>query len=157
MIDVDDNAWVGGTMRNAIGLGFMICFLFAQRATAQDVAATVAASAPRTGGLTMDVQGGAELSAKQVGISVQPGGQAAVSGVADVIGFPFIQNGPWADVDWKVDGSQISGVLKRKDGKVEGTFEGTITATGVSGKFTHSDGRVGLWSWDGPPPHATSQ
>src|SRR4030095_6253667 len=40
------------------------------------------------------------------------------------------------------------------DGSVEGTFEGTLTATGMSGKLTHVDGRTGLWSWEGPPPAA---
>lgn len=137
-------------MRNAFGFWIAICLLLAERASAQDAAAT--APTPRTGELTMNVQGEPASSAKQVGVTVQPAGQPAVSGVADVVGFPFIQNGAWSDTEWKVDGTKVTGTVKRKDGTVEGTFDGTITATGVSGSFTHTDGRVGLWSWDGPPP-----
>jgi hypothetical protein len=80
-----------------------------------------------------------------------------VSGAADVVGFPIIDSGQWGDVDWKVNGTQVTGTVKNEKGEVEGTFDGTLTATGVSGKFTHVDGRVGLWSWDGPPPASTTQ
>lgn len=120
---------------------------------AQEAAPTEPSLAMNKGGLFMGVQGTTDDSAKRVAVTLQVNGQTEnVSGAADVVGFPFIENGAWSDIDWRVNGSQIAGTLKRKNGTVEGTFDGTITATGVSGTFTHVDGRVGLWSWDGPLP-----
>jgi hypothetical protein len=127
---------------------------FARPVVAQDgVAAVAQAEVASKGALLVDVQPGSDESAKRLAVNVHPGGAAqGVSGAADVVGFPIIRGGSWGDVDWKVDGSRITGTLKTKEGSIEGTFDGTISATGVSGKFTHVDGRVGLWSWDGPPP-----
>jgi hypothetical protein len=105
------------------------------------------------GALTLGVQDSAGESSKRLQVSVQRDGKT-VSGSADIVGFPLIDSGPWGDVDWKVSGSAVTGIVRARDGEVEGTFEGTITPSGVSGKFTHRDGRVGLWSWDGPLPEA---
>lgn len=128
------------------------------RAQDADTAQPVVSDSTQKGTLTLGVQGNAAgESTKQVSVNVSPkeGGPSAV-GNADVVGFPVIQNGQWADTDWKVNGSQITGTVKNRDGTTEGTFEGTLTATGVSGKFTHVDGRVGLWSWSGPPPGSSN-
>jgi hypothetical protein len=88
-------------------------------------------------------------------VALHPNGESkgkGASGSVDVVGFPSIEGGAWGDVAWQVDGSSVTGKLLGKDGQLLGHFEGTMSATGVSGKFTHADGRVGLWSWDGPPP-----
>lgn len=139
-------------------LGISQAFVLPLRAQESDAAQPVASEVAGTGSVTLDVQGTTTESGKQVGVSVDPkDGGASAAGNAAVIGFPMIQNGQWADTDWKVDGSRITGTVKNRDGRIEGTFDGTITATGVSGKFTHVDGRVGLWSWDGPPPRSPGQ
>ena len=105
------------------------------------------------GGLAVDVRSAGTDTAKHVTVNIRRDGSAeSGSGAADVVGFPIIDSGQWGDADWKVNGSQVTGTVKNEKGEVEGTFDGTITATGVSGKFTHVDGRVGLWSWDGPLP-----
>lgn len=110
-------------------------------------------SASKTGEVTLHVQPVAEDGAKRVVVSAASNGSiAGVLGTADVIGFPFMQGAAVGDIDWRVDGSKVSGSITGKDGVVLGNFEGTITATGMSGKFTHVDGRVGLWSWNGPIP-----
>lgn len=140
-------------MAYALTLWIAFGLLLAPPVGAQDAPASVPSTATSEAGLVMDVQGEADSVTKRVGVTVQTDGRGnSVSGAADVIGFPFIENGAWSDVDWSVNGAQVTGIVKRKNGTVEGSFEGTVTATGVSGKFTHSDGRVGLWSWDGPPP-----
>ena len=105
----------------------------------------------KTGALALGVADSSGESSEEVQVSVQSDG-APVSGSADVVGFPIIHGGQWGDIDWKVSGSTVTGIVRTSDGQVEGTYEGTITPTGVSGTFTHSDGRVGLWSWNGPPP-----
>jgi hypothetical protein len=103
--------------------------------------------------LNLAVQSGSTDDAKHVAVTLPAAGAApGVSGTADVIGFPFIQSSSISDIDWKVDGSTVTGTITAKSGSRLGSFEGTITATGMSGKFTHVDGRVGLWSWDGPIP-----
>lgn len=112
---------------------------------------------PAKGTLSVAVQSTEAESAKQLSVNVARDSADAANGTADVVGFPMIQNGQWGDIDWKVNGSQVVGIVKNRDGTTEGTFEGTVTATGVSGKFTHVDGRVGLWSWNGPPPGVTGQ
>lgn len=110
------------------------------------------------GTLAVGVQSTAVESTKQLSVNVaRDSAVTAAEGTADVVGFPMIQNGQWGDIDWKVNGTQIIGTVKSRDGTTEGTFEGTVTATGVSGKFTHVDGRVGLWSWNGPPPVPAEQ
>jgi hypothetical protein len=107
--------------------------------------------------LALTVQSQSTDEVKRVAVTVPPkGSQQTVSGSADVIGFPFIQSTSVSDIDWKVDGSNVTGTITGKSGSVLGSFEGTITATGMGGKFTHVDGRVGLWSWDGPIPSAGS-
>lgn len=137
--------------------GTMVCLmtlavtyaLFAQETAGR----TGAAETDRKGVLVLDVQPTADESAKRLAVNVHPNGSAqALSGNVDVAGFPQIDGGHWGDVDWKVNGSQVTGTVRNSDGSVEGTFEGTITATGMSGKLTHVDGRTGLWSWNGPPP-----
>lgn len=139
-------------MRYAAVAYLVIYAILAFPVAAQE-AMTSQLEAPGKGGVVLDVQPTASESAKHLAVAVEPDGQRpAVTGAVDVVGFPFIENGAWSDVDWEVNGSQITGTLKRKNGAVEGTFDGTITTTGVSGKFTHVDGRVGLWSWDGPSP-----
>jgi hypothetical protein len=143
-------------MKSAVTSGFLaIMWVFGPPVFGQesDSAQPVALDATGSGQLSLDVQGAAAESNKAVNVTVAPtnGGESR-AGSAAVVGFPEIQSGEWAATDWKVNGTQITGTVKNRDGTTEGTFEGTITATGVSGKFTHVDGRVGLWSWDGPPP-----
>lgn len=136
----------------AAAAGITLLTLFALPVSAQDSGATSLTGLTNRGALVMDVQATAVEAALRAAVSLQPNGQPSVSGVADVIGFPFIESGTIGDIDWKVDGSQVAGSLTGKDGKTLGTFEGTTTPTGLSGKFTHVDGRVGLWSWNGPAP-----
>lgn len=113
----------------------------------------IAEGVSRTGSLNFSIDNSIpDAMSKSVSVTISPETGASVSGVADVIGFPSIDSGSWGNIDWKVDGSSVTGVLSNRDGTVEGVFEGTISPTGVSGKVTHRDGRVGLWSWKGPPP-----
>jgi hypothetical protein len=112
-----------------------------------------AGDAVEKGAVTLGVEAAPEGSGKQVSVSVrdEAGGEAA-AGMAEVDGFPFIRGGEWADTEWKVSGSEITGTLRNRQGKVEGTFTGTITADGIRGTFTHAGGRVGAWTWNGAPP-----
>jgi hypothetical protein len=114
---------------------------------------SAAATVTNNGALTLRAQDSAAESTKRLQVNIGGSdGRDPVTGVADIVGFPLIDSGPWGDVDWKVSGSAVTGVVRTRSGEVEGTFEGTMTPTGVSGKFTHRDGRVGLWSWGGPLP-----
>jgi hypothetical protein len=123
------------------------------RAQESEVSEPLVADRTGKGALTLNATGSGEDSRKRLDVNIgRNDGDEPVTGVADVIGFPLIDSGPWGDVDWKVSGSTVTGVVRDRDGEVEGTFEGTMTPTGVSGKFTHRDGRVGLWSWEGPLP-----
>jgi hypothetical protein len=132
--------------------GLAVVLVFGSALGAQEVSADAeTAKLENKGALTLGVQDSAGESSKRLQVSVQRDGKT-VSGSADIVGFPLIDSGPWGDVDWKVSGSAVTGVVRTRSGEVEGTFEGTMTPTGVSGKFTHRDGRLGLWSWDGPPP-----
>jgi hypothetical protein len=134
--------------------GLAVVLVFGSALGAQEVSADAeTAKLENKGALTLGVQDSAGESSKRLEVSVQRDGKT-VSGSADIVGFPLIDSGPWGDVDWEVSGSTVTGVVRARDGEVEGTFEGTMTPTGVSGKFTHRDGRVGLWSWDGPLPEA---
>ena len=89
---------------------------------------------------------------KSMAVTLHPEQGARVDGTADVLGFPNLNSGSWGRMEWKVSGPNVSGTLYRKDGTKEGTFEGRLSRTGLSGKFVHADGRVGMWSWKGPPP-----
>jgi hypothetical protein len=136
----------------------VILLLLVRSAPAQDTASEIAAPvASETGTLMLGVESALDASSKRLNVNVHPSGKATVSGGADVVGFPIIDSGQWGDVNWTVNGAQVTGTVRNRSGEVEGMFDGTITATGVSGKFTHVDGRVGLWSWDGPPPAAAAQ
>jgi hypothetical protein len=91
-------------------------------------------------------------AAARFDVTVTPRTGRATKGRADVVGFPLALDGNWGEVEWNVSDSSMTGTLKMEDGTEVGRFEGTVTKTGVSGKFTHRDGRVGLWSWEGPAP-----
>lgn len=124
----------------------LVLFVAPIRAQGGDTAEPV-----QKGTLGLGIRSPSAESAKQLSVNIDRG-RAVTAGVGTIVGFPMIQSGQWGDIDWKMNGAQVIGTVKNRDGATEGTFEGTLTATGVSGKFTHVDGRVGLWSWNGPPP-----
>jgi hypothetical protein len=96
---------------------------------------------------------GDQGAAKSVVVNLAAdGGGNTITGSATVVGFPTILDGSFGLVDWRVDGSTVSGKLIDPSGQEAGTFNGTVTPTGVSGQYTTADGRTGLWSWDGPVP-----
>lgn len=130
--------------------------LIAVQAHAEQVSATSAAQLTAdTQALTISNQG-SEGGGHRLSITLTSLDNAgATSGTANVVGFPVVLSGSFGDIDWHVDGASVTGSLKNVEGAVEGTFLGTITATGVSGTFTTGDGRTGLWSWDGPLPGQT--
>lgn len=141
-------------MHCIVSIAVAVLIVLARPLAAQEVAAEAVRPAVQSKGvLVLDVEPTADDSAKRLAVNIHPNGSArAMSGAVDVAGFHQIDSGQWGDVDWKVNGSQVTGTVRNRDGSVEGTFEGTITATGMSGKLTHVDGRTGLWSWNGPPP-----
>jgi len=129
--------------------------------SAQDMSARVegkspAVSAPaasRTGAIDLSVENSVpDAWMKSMAITLYPEQGARVDGTADVLGFPNLNSGSWGRMDWKVSGSNVTGTLYKTDGTIEGTFDGRLSRTGLSGKFVHADGRVGMWSWKGPPP-----
>lgn len=122
----------------------------------QDAAPTLPQPS-NTGVLVLNAQPGGDEATKRLEVNVhRDGGAQAMTGTVDVAGFPQIDGGQWGDVDWNVNGSQVTGTVRNRDGSVVGTFAGTVTATGMSGTVTHADGRTGLWSWAGPPPAAVA-
>lgn len=97
----------------------------------------------------------AETGTNAVTVDVNPGSAKSTVRNVEVSGFPTIQAGDWANIDWKMDGQNVTGTVHNRDGSVEGTFVGTVGASGITGTFTHQDGRVGAWSWNGNPPTST--
>lgn len=107
----------------------------------------------RRGELALQVQSTSGSGAKRIAADFRSADTAQiVSGTAEIHGFPFIKDVSENDIDWKVDGTAVSGTITGKDGRLLGSFQGTINTSGMTGTFTHVDGRVGQWSWDGPAP-----
>lgn len=111
------------------------------------------AAARGAGSLSLKGAPSFEGGVARFNVTVTPrGGGRATQGSADVVGFSQVDAGGAGEVEWSVSGSSVTGTLTTEGGTEVGKFEGTLTRTGVSGMFTHRDGRVGLWSWAGPPP-----
>jgi len=147
--------WTVAASVIVVGIGFC------SSGSARDVAAAREPEVPvgrpsvttRAGELDLSVDNSVpEAWLKSMAVTLYPEQGGRVDGTADVLGFPSLNSGSWGKMEWKVSGSDVTGTLYKRDGTIEGTFEGRLSRTGLSGKFVHADGRVGMWSWKGPPP-----
>jgi hypothetical protein len=128
----------------------------AQKAAAVDPAGR--GELPGRGTAAVALRGAPALAASGARLEVTvtpPGTTRATKGTAEIFGFPIAPVSDRAAVEWRVSGAKVTGRVDDADGAQLGTFEGTLTKTGVSGKFTYRDGRVGLWSWMGKRPRET--
>jgi hypothetical protein len=82
-------------------------------------------------------------------LQVKRGDDNSIAGRVDLGGSPLAAAG---NVQGHIVGSSVTGTITDDDGKQVATFTGTITADGISGKYTDRTGETGEWSWDGPPP-----
>jgi len=51
-----------------------------------------------------------------------------------------------------LDDEQVSGAILDDGGNVLASFEGRVSATGMSGTYRDRTGEEGDWSWDRPFP-----
>jgi hypothetical protein len=84
----------------------------------------------------LGVESALDASSKRLNVNVHPSGKATVSGGADVVGFPIIDSGQWGDVNWTVNGAQVTGTVRNRSGEVEGMFDGTTTGAVVKCRET---------------------
>jgi hypothetical protein len=115
--------------------------------------AAVSAPAPVTselhGGGAWQTDGKAALAAQRWSLDVQRGSDGSLRGHIAVAASPIVSAG---NVEGKIDGQTVSGMISDDEGNALVRFEGTLTATGMAGKYTDRTGEVGAWVWDGPPP-----
>jgi hypothetical protein len=101
------------------------------------------------GGGAWQPDGKAALAAQRWSLDVQRGSDGSLRGHIAVAASPIVSAG---NVEGKIDGERVSGTIADDEGNALVRFEGTLTATGMSGKYTDRTGEVGAWVWDGPPP-----
>ncbi len=91
-----------------------------------------------------------DLGTPRFRAELQPEGaaQASLSGTVTLKGVSGWGGGPLGDVEWKRDGTQLTGTVTRAGQKIA-QFSGVIGATSASGSFTATNGAMGSWSWDG--------
>jgi hypothetical protein len=138
------------TTKRILALGVLA--LLPVRITHADEAA-MSAPAPVTselhGGGAWQPDGRAALAAQRWSLDVQRASDGSLRGHISVAASPIVSAG---NVEGKIDGQSVSGMISDDEGNALVRFEGTLTATGMAGKYTDRTGEVGAWVWDGPPP-----
>jgi hypothetical protein len=82
------------------------------------------------------------------GVEVKHFDDNSFTGRVTLVGAPV----PHAGIEGQISGNEAYGVLVDDNGMQIGTFTGSISNGGISGRYTAANGDTGSWSWDGPLP-----